>query len=112
LGKPVPTAIHTDYFKDFRASFVAKEPTTTDEAIKEEQWIGDLSKTQGWPYLKNYIVGLTSFVDSLVRSAMEAGATREEIGERAITAEIVKKYLIQVIEKVENAKDASEHQSV
>lgn len=100
------TAIHPDYFKDFRAAQVVKEPTTTDEAEKEEVMFADFAETGTWNYLKKYILDLTDVIDSLVDTSMESGASYEEIGQRTIAAKIAKSFLVRVIEKVEDARTA------
>ena len=104
------TAIHPDYFKDFREAQKPKEPTTTDEAERVEKMYADFALTGTWNYLKQDILDLTDVVDLLVDKAMENGASREEIGEKTIIAKIVKSFLVQVIEKVENARAAHEPQ--
>ena len=106
MGKS--TAIHPDYFKDFREAQVIKQATTADEAEKEERLMADLAVTGTWAHLKKYIIDLTEMIDSLVDQSMNEGASYEEIGQRTIAAKIAKSFLLRVVGKVEDAKQAIE----
>ena len=104
------SAIHTDYFKDFREAHVIKEATTTEEVEKEEKLLSDMAQMGGWEYLKAYILDLEDVLDSLVKTTMESGASFEEIGQKSIVSELAKGFLTRVIEKVEDARTALEIQ--
>jgi len=74
-----------------------------------------MAEQPGWTELKNYIQVLKDVLDQMVKTRMTSGATKEEIGDAAILAELCKDNLQKVIEKVEDAREtvdsASEQQA-
>lgn len=104
----MPNAIHPDYFKDFREAQIPKEAVTAEQAEQEEVMFAEFAQTGTWKYLKNYILDLNDVLDSLVKTAMETGASYEEIGQKTIVSELAKSFLVRVIEKVDDARTALE----
>lgn len=96
------TAIHPDYFKDFRK--VVSDQREEPLEIKEEKALSDLSDLAGWKVLKEFINDLKGGLDKLLSSAMENGATYEEIGQKTIVVTLAKSYLNQIIERVDDAR--------
>lgn len=101
-------AIHPDVFKAFKEAQVTKEPTTVEEAVREEDLYAELALSGVWNYLKKYILDLEDVLDSLVKASIEGGASFEEIGQKTIVSELAKSFLQRVIEKVEDARIAHE----
>lgn len=99
-------AIHPDYFKDFRVSVTQAEEKPIQE--REEIALADLAETAGWKVLAEYIETLKTVLDTLLTSAMQNGASYEEIGQKTIVTTLTKGYLDQIIAKVEDAKAAVE----
>ena len=100
----MPQAIHSDHFQDFRVA--VKEVEDQPIELKEEQALFDISELAGWKVLKEYIGELKEILDKILQTSMEGGASFEEIGQKTIVTTLAKSYLNQVIEKVENAKEA------
>ena len=76
--------------------------------IKEEKVLSDLSSQAGWKVLKEYIGELKTGLDKLLASAMESGASYEEIGQKTIVVTLTKSYLDQVVERVEDARTSQQ----
>lgn len=101
----VGTAIHPDYFKDIRE--VREQMEEEPLEIREEKALSDLSYTAGWKVLEEYIELLKETVDNLLKRTMESGASFDEIGQKTIVVTLVKSYLDQILEKVDNARSAT-----
>ena len=100
----MPQAIHSDHFQDFRVA--VKEADDQPIELKEEQALFDMSEMGGWKVLKEYITELKEILDKILQSSMESGSSFEEIGQKTIVTTLAKSYLDQVIERVENAREA------
>jgi len=100
----MPTAIKPDYFKDLRV--LTKEEDSQPIELKEEQVLADLADLAGWKVLKEYIGDLKDQLDKLMATAMESGASYEEIGQKTIVTTLTKSYLDLVIERVSDAREA------
>ena len=53
-----------------------------------------------------YTNDLKTTLDKILHTSMEGGASFEEIGQKTLVVTLAKSYLDQVIEKVEDAKEA------
>jgi hypothetical protein len=98
-------AIKPDYFAPLKK---AQEEAEMLGIVPEEGHLSHLSEQPGWIELKAYIQELQHVMDGLVKTRMNAGATKEEIGEAAILAELCKDNLQAIIDKVEDSSDAVE----
>lgn len=101
-------AIHPTFFNDIRS--MLKEKDNEPVEIKEEGQLATMAQQKGWEHLKKYIEELIENLNLLTYRSMESGASYEEIGQKTIISQLTKEYLLKVIEKVENAKDAVENQ--
>lgn len=99
-------AIKPDYFKDIRV--LTKEQDEAPIQEKEEIALSDIADTAGWKVLKEYIGDLKDSLDKLLGSAMENGASYEEIGQKTIVTTLTKSYLDKVVERVTDARSAIE----
>jgi hypothetical protein len=102
----IGTAIHPDYFRDIRE--VKDKMEAEPLEIREERALAELSETAGWKVLEEYIGLLKETVDNLLKRTMESGASFDEIGQKTIVITLVKSYLDQILEKVDNARSAIE----
>jgi len=102
----MPNAIHPDYFKDLK--IVAKKEDDQPIELKEEQALADMADLAGWKVLKEYIGDLKSQLDKIMATAMESGASYEEIGQKTIVTTLTKSYLDLVIGRVNDASDATQ----
>jgi len=96
-------AIKPDYFKDLRE---VKKEVEKPIQEKEEIALADMSELAGWKVLHEYITDLQESLDALLSAAMTNGASYEELGQKTIVTTLTKSYLDQVIQKVEDAKQA------
>ena len=99
-------AIHPDYFKDIKV--LTKKEDDQPIEIKEEQVLADLYDLAGWKVLKEYITDLKTSLDVLLSIAIDSGASYEEIGRKTIVTTLTKSYLDKVIERVNDARDATQ----
>ena len=100
----MPNAIHPNYFKDFR-----KETKVEKEApleLREEKALADVGEMGGWKVLKEWITDLKVMLDKILETSIEGGASFEEIGQKTMVVALAKSYLDQVIDKVEDSKEA------
>lgn len=100
----MPNAIHPNFFKDIKV--LAKEVDEAPIEDKEEIALFELSEMAGWKVLKEYVGELKEALDRLVQSSMSNGASFEEVGQKTIVTTLAKSFLDQVVERVENAKEA------
>lgn len=98
-------AIRPDYFAPL---LKAQEEADKLGVLPEENHLAHLAEHPGWDELKAYIEGLKQVLDSMVKTRMATGGTKEEIGEAAILSELCKDNLQKIIEKVEDARDTVE----
>lgn len=101
----INTAIKPDYFNPL---LKVHEEADSLGILPEENHLNALAQMAGWTELKDYIKGLQQVFDGLVKARMSANASKEEIGEAAILAELCKENLQRIINKVEDSKDAVE----
>lgn len=102
----MPNAITPDYFKEIRVLTKKEDEAPIQE--KEEIALSDMSLSGGWKVLSEYIDDLKESLDQLLKSAMENGASYEEIGQKTIVTTLTKSYLDKVVERVEDARTAIE----
>ena len=99
-------AIHPSFFKTFKE--LTKEVDEQPIQIKEEVALADIAEQAGWKVLREYIGDLKEMLDKIVQTSMASGSTFEEIGQKTMVVTLTKSYLDQVIERVENAKEANQ----
>jgi hypothetical protein len=100
----MPQAIRSDSFH----ALETQEPDTQVVEITEEKQLGNLSYTEGWKLLKEYIESLKEDLDSTWKAELIKGSSFEEIGKRTIITQLTKEYLNKIIEKVGDARQAIE----
>jgi hypothetical protein len=98
-------AIKPDYFAPIRK---AQEEADKLGVLPSENHLAHMAEHPGWSELKDYIKTLKEILDGMVKVRMSQGASKEEIGEAAVLAELCKDNLNKIIEKVEDSKDAVE----
>ena len=103
-------AIQTDYFTDFRK--LIDDDKEEETPITEEKQISYMGKTPGWKHVETYINELISYLDSPAQQAMETGCSYDEIGRKTIVAQLTKEFLGKVLEKVNDAKEATDNSKV
>jgi len=81
---------------------VAKKKGATDE----ERALALLADTDGWGFLKKVIDRAIKDLDQINEQAIARGASREEIGENAIVISLAKGVIKQIVDKVQDAKEA------
>lgn len=97
-------AIHPDYFHDF--SKVSKEVKELPIQEREEVALAEMSELAGWKVLEEFIDALQGRLDAILSTALESGASYEEIGQKTIVTQLAKSYLRLVVEKVADAREA------
>lgn len=78
----------------------------------EEEALAFISDSGGWKVLNDYIYSLIEELDGQVLELMAGGASFEEIGQKTAVKEVVKSYLMRIVEKVEDAKESIESEPV
>jgi hypothetical protein len=103
------TAIRPDAFIDYRKVIDKAQPETPTELLEENQ-LAKLSNTEGWTVLRKYIQQLKSDLGNINKSMMERGASFDEIGKNAVIVELAGELLTQIVQKVDDAREAVERQ--
>lgn len=98
-------ALRPNYFGDFREITTVAEPKKKED---EDIHLHKLSESAGWGILNGYIDNLKSALDNLLTERMEAGATKEELGDKLIAVTLTKEFLSKVQNKVQDAREAVE----
>jgi len=103
-------AIKPEYFADLRQirSLRIKEKAEKAGIDPEEGLLHALSDHSGWKVLEKHINDIKADLDELTKAQMEKGATREEIGATAVTAQLGKDLLDKILNKVNDATEAVE----
>lgn len=101
-------AIRPNFFKEFRDIGTLTTKVDSDDFKDEDGYLYNLSVTRGWQVLNDYIISLGKQLDDLHRTKMESGADFEAIGQNAVVVELAKEFLLKIITKVDDAKQAFE----
>lgn len=99
-------ALRPNFINGGFASLEKEEEEQSDSELEEEA-LGNLSLTGGWKIIDDYIQELEDELDGMVRGLMAAGASFEEIGQRATVKEVAKDALEKVRARIRDAKDAT-----
>ena len=84
-----------------------------DEAEKqgasdEERALATLSETKGWKVLSEFISELLTGLDAVNATAIENGASFEDIGKNTVIVNMAKGVINRITTKVSDAEEASE----
>ena len=85
---------------------VDEEPKVKGVLTEEEISLQSLSEHSGWKILTQYIDELKEGIDLIVSNSISSGATREEVGENAIVANLAKGVISRIQGRVQDACDA------
>jgi len=78
---------------------------------EEEQQLAAMSRTGGWRILREFVETIKEEMDQLNEVAVEKGASFEQIGQNTLVITQTKGVLKKIINKVEDAREASEKAS-
>lgn len=103
-------ALRADVFQQFRGikrmqreeRAVAKGVDPSDAALYE------LSATDGWPILRDFILDMKEQMRDLIAQSMEQGADFEDIGKLTVVTNLSIEKLDQIIEHVEGTAEIIE----
>lgn len=100
-------AIRPSFYKDFttKVEEVLEDEKDVDES---QQALAYITHFKGWELLKEYKGRLDEFLDEALSTAIQNGATREEIGDRALIKEMAQFVLDSFIDKADAARRAEE----
>ena len=103
-------AIKPEYFADLRQIRSLRIKAKAEKAgiDPEEGLLHALSDHGGWKVLEKHINDIKADLDELTKAQMEKGATREEIGATAVTAQLGKDLLDKILNRVNDAREAVE----
>jgi len=101
-------AIKPDKFFTNIQSLVGEKRAEKAGLTEEERVLYSGSKTAFWKTLKGYIEDLTNELDKVNESAIETGASLEDIGRNTIVVSLAKGIIKKLVNKVEDAKEACE----
>lgn len=91
-------------------TFIKEKDATSDSVAQEEKQLAGMSRTAGWRVLKEYIGELERGMEALSDNAIATGISREQIGENTIIISQVKQVLSKVLNRVADAREASDKQ--
>jgi len=97
-------SIKPNIFKEFAS--LGEEVKSKGELQQED--LAHLSNTDGWAHVKKYIEAIVSELDGSVLSAMQHGASYEDIGRKTAVKEVTKDVLNRIVRLVEGAREAQE----
>lgn len=103
-----PSNIFTEF------SSLDKDESEKDiEIIKDEdEKLAHTARTEGWELIKEIANEQIAFLDKMVISSMEMGASFEDIGKKTAVKEITKDVLNRIISRVEEAREASDKRTI
>lgn len=90
------------------ASFQQETQESAETISDEEKAIATLSNTAGWKALKGFIESVSSDLDNINATAIENGASFEELGRNVLVVNLTKNVIQRILDKVEDCKEASE----
>lgn len=107
-------ALKPDYFADVQQlrSLRTEEKAKKDGTDPEESAYHSLQRHDGWKALEKFINEIMLDLDNLTKAQMEKGASREEIGATAVTAQLGKDLLNKILNKVNDATEAVEEKII
>jgi hypothetical protein len=100
-------AIRPNFFNNLPT--IIRDQQAKEKGVSEEELqLYALSQSGGWRILREYTDGLLKDLDQVTTTAMQQGMAFEEIGRNAIVANLAKGVITRILQKVEDARDASE----
>lgn len=102
-------AMRPSFFNSF-PTLIKEEEAKKKGVTQDEQDLYALSQFDGWKILKSYIDDLVKDMDDGTALAMKQGLPFEEIGRNAVVIDLAKGIIKRIVNKVEDARDAVEHE--
>lgn len=100
-------ALRPDFFGNLPT--LIKEKQAKEKGISdEEQFLYSLSQTAGWRELRKYIDSLMTDLENHAEAGIAQGLSFEEIGKNTIVVNLAKGVIRNIINKVEDAREAAE----
>lgn len=90
------------------ASFERESQESADTISDEEKAIATLANTAGWRALKGFIQSVNGDLDNINATAIENGASFEELGRNVLVVNLTKGVIQRILDKVDDCKEASE----
>ena len=103
-------ALKPDNFINKLPAFMGEKEPTSEDATEEEQQLAAMSRSAGWKVLTEYFERIKEDMETLNETAMANGAGFEQIGQNALVISQVKSVLKRIVDKVYDAREASEKQ--
>jgi len=103
-------AIKPDTFISQLPTFIKEKKPTSSSVTQEESQLARMAKTAGWRVLREYIEQIKKDMDLLNDQAIANGADFKTIGQNTVVISQTKTVLNKVLNKVEDAREASEKQ--
>lgn len=101
------SAVRPDVFSITLHSQIQKEAEAKG-IDPQDNHLYALSQHKGWLIIKEYIQNQIDNLDTLTATQMSQGATFEDIGRNAVVAQLSKGYLTNILNKVDDAREAVE----
>lgn len=99
-------ALKPSFLSQYRE--VIKTPVEEDEVEAYEEALAHLDNLKGWKIIKEHINSLTAGLENSVVAGMEKGQSFAEIGQSTAVTQIAKEVLKQIIDLVDDAKEATD----
>lgn len=104
MPRKFKVGIRPDYFAPIRPRLPKQADEATDNA--DEQALAGLANHDGWRVLVAFIEQEIDNLEQINKTAIEAGATFDEIGRNAVLVQLCKEELLRVIQKVTDARES------
>jgi len=108
MPKVVKKAIKPDRFFSNIATFVKEKEVEVKGLTDEEKILARGANTSFWKVLKDYIGEVVESLDLINEMAIDKGSEFEEVGKNTVVISLAKGVIKKIIDRVEDAKEASE----
>jgi hypothetical protein len=99
-------ALRPNFYKEFTS--VIEKVDEGDKLDDEQKALAHISRFKGWMLFKQYAEEIKKEIDEMVSVAISTGASDAEIGQRAVVKELTKLTIDRLIERVEDARRATD----
>jgi len=99
-------ALRPDVFIGNLPSLVKQDQASKKGASTEEIQLAAMAESVGWSIFKKFVDSVKEDLEQLNEMAIEAGKSKEEIGENAIVISLTRGIINKIINYVEDAKDS------
>lgn len=100
------SAITPDYFFKMPSLREANIEADKKGATDEEIALFNLSETKGWKILEQYITNLNIELNEVNRTAIQNGASLEEIGRNTVVISMTQEIISKILNKVSDSIEA------